>query len=66
MQKFLNTYYPIICPTFFCILNYIAILIKYTKINAAEYTVAKINRQNIVTQKFLAQKCLTQKLLLQN
>ena len=53
MQKLLNIYYTIIFATFFCIFDQIVILIKYTKIHAAEYTVAKINEQNIVTQKFL-------------
>ena len=63
MQKFLNTYYTIICATVFCIFNEIVILIKYTKIYAAEYTVAKINRQKIVTQKFFAQKCFDKKIV---
>ena len=38
----------------FCVFYQIVILIKYTKINVAESTVAKINRQKIVTQKFFA------------
>ena len=50
---------PTICATFFCIFNQIVILIKYTKICAAEYTLAKTKRQKIVTQKFFAQKFLT-------
>ena len=65
MQKFLNIYYTINCETFFCIFNWIVILMKYTNIYAAKYAVSKINGQKIVTQKFFAQKFLTQKLLLQ-
>ena len=56
MQNFLNIYYTIFCTTFFCIFNQIVILIKHTKIYAAENTVAKMNIQTIVTQKFFAQK----------
>ena len=36
IQKFLNVYYTIIRATFFCKFNQIVILIKYTKIYAAE------------------------------
>ena len=54
MQKVLNISYSIICASFFCMFNQIVILIKCTKIYAAEYNVAKINSQKLLQKIFCA------------
>ena len=54
MQKILSISYSIICASFFCMFNQIVILIKCTKIYAAEYIAAKINSQKLLQKIFCA------------